>query len=267
MATGKRFYWIKLTKEFMIDDIDFLMSQNNGAAYVVLYEMLCLATINTGGACAYSVGEAIIPYDIEKIKRECRYFDEDTIIVALELFKKLGWVYKQDNGVLRIADFNEKVGSETDWARKKARQRLEGGDNVPELSPKKSPQRKSKNIEKDTDSELYNTKLLSLGAPACAKKPYGSFGNVMLTDEEYASLKAGMPDADRRIEIFSCKLKAKGYRYEDHYATILLWWVEEQRRQCTERGSSSFNVDEFFEAALRQTYGDDAGRKGGDGRE
>lgn len=104
-------------------------------------------------------------------------------------------------------------------------------------------------------------------APACAKKPYGSFGNVMLTDEEYASLKAGMPDADRRIEIFSCKLKAKGYRYEDHYATILLWWVEEQRRQCTERGSSSFNVDEFFEAALRQTYGDDADRKGGDGRE
>lgn len=30
--------------------VDFLMSQPNGASYVVLYQMLCLKTINTGGA-------------------------------------------------------------------------------------------------------------------------------------------------------------------------------------------------------------------------
>ena len=111
MATGKRFYWIKLTKEFMIEDIDFLMNQKNGAKYVVLYQMLCLATINTEGTCAYTVGEVIVPYDVDKIRRECRYFDNDTIIVALELFKKLGWVYEQENGVLQIANFEEKVGS------------------------------------------------------------------------------------------------------------------------------------------------------------
>lgn len=159
MATGKRFYWIKLTKEFMLEDIDFLMNQKNGAQYVVLYQMLCFATINTNGSCAYAVGEMIVPYDVDKIRRECKYFDNDTIIVALELFKKLGWVYEQENGVLQIADFDKKVGSETDWAVKKQRQRLgQGGDNVPELSPpmspEMSPQSKSKSKRQSKETEL-----------------------------------------------------------------------------------------------------------------
>ena len=50
MATGKRYYWIKLKDSFMSsDEIDYLMSQPDGANYVVLYQMLCLKTINTHG--------------------------------------------------------------------------------------------------------------------------------------------------------------------------------------------------------------------------
>lgn len=173
MATGKRFYWIKLTKEFMLEDIDFLMNQKNGAQYVVLYQMLCFATINTNGSCAYAVGEMIVPYDVDKIRRECKYFDNDTIIVALELFKKLGWVYEQENGVLQIADFEKKVGSETDWAVKKQRQRLgQGGENVPQLSPQISPQSKSKSKSKETelktDTIIPQQRLVN--SPACEKE-------------------------------------------------------------------------------------------------
>ena len=44
----KIFYWLKLKSEFMNGEIvDFLMSQKNGANYVVLYQMLCIKTINT----------------------------------------------------------------------------------------------------------------------------------------------------------------------------------------------------------------------------
>lgn len=40
MATGKRYYWIKLKDSFMSSDaIDYLMSQPDGANYVVLYHM------------------------------------------------------------------------------------------------------------------------------------------------------------------------------------------------------------------------------------
>ena len=66
MATGKRFYWIKLKDSFMSsDEIDYLMSQPDGANYVVLYQMLCLKTINTGGCLVSQIGEMLIPYDAE----------------------------------------------------------------------------------------------------------------------------------------------------------------------------------------------------------
>ena len=71
MATGKRYYWIKLKDSFMSSDaIDYLMSQPDGANYVVLYQMLCLKTINTGGCLVSKIGEMLIPYDVEKIQRE-----------------------------------------------------------------------------------------------------------------------------------------------------------------------------------------------------
>lgn len=124
MATGKVYYWIKIKESFMTSDkVDFLMSQKDGANYVVLYQMLCLKTINTNGELCRKVGEIMIPYDVEKIKRDCKWFSRDTIIVALELYKKLGLIFMQDNGVLALADFGNMVGKETDWALQKRNQK------------------------------------------------------------------------------------------------------------------------------------------------
>lgn len=111
---NKRFYWIKLMTNFYESDerIDFLMSQSNGADYVVLYQMLCLKTANNNGSLSTNIGEIIIPYDVDKIVRDCKYFKEDTVMVALELYKKLGLVYKETNGCLQITDFEKMVGSE-----------------------------------------------------------------------------------------------------------------------------------------------------------
>lgn len=120
MAENKRFYWIKLKDTFMTSDtVDFLMGQKNGANYVVLYQMLCLKTVNTNGELARKIGEIIMPYDAEKIQRDCKYFDIDTIRVALELYKQLGLIYKQEDSILKIANFENMVGSETAWAEKK----------------------------------------------------------------------------------------------------------------------------------------------------
>ena len=75
MAKPKRYYWIKLKESFMSSDtIDYFMSQPGGANYVVLYQMLCLKTINTGGCLVSKIGEMLIPYDVEKIQRECKWF-------------------------------------------------------------------------------------------------------------------------------------------------------------------------------------------------
>lgn len=124
MATGKRYYWLKLKESFMTSDtVDFLMSQKDGANYVVLYQMLCLKTINTEGRFSRTIGEVVIPYDVNKIQRDCKWFSLDTIRVALELYKRFGLVYEEQDGTLVITDHHNLVGSETDWKDQKAAQR------------------------------------------------------------------------------------------------------------------------------------------------
>ena len=116
---NKRYYWIKLKTDFFNQDtIDFLLSQTNGCQYIVLYQMLCLNTANNNGKLATNIGEMIVPYDVNKIVRDTKYFDFDTVTVALELFKKLGLVYAEEDSILKITNFDEMVGSETSSAKR-----------------------------------------------------------------------------------------------------------------------------------------------------
>lgn len=132
MATGKRYYWMKLKEDFMTSDtVDYFMSLPNGANYVVLYQLLCLKTINTGGRLSRQIGEIIIPYDVAKIQRDTKWFTTDTVRVAMELYKKFGLIYEDMDGVLVLADHNNLVGSETNWAQQKRNQKLNSGEKQP----------------------------------------------------------------------------------------------------------------------------------------
>ena len=170
MATGKRFYWMKLKESFMTSDtIDYFMSQPDGANYVVLYQMLCLKTINTDGRLSRQIGEVVIKYDIPKIQRDLKWFSADTIRVALNLYKSFGLVYEDIDGVLVLADHNNLVGCETDWGEKKRRQRnspaLQSGDNVPTDVPTTVPteienrdrDKEIRDKSLDTDTDIENT--------------------------------------------------------------------------------------------------------------
>ena len=60
-------------------------------------------------------------------------------------------------------------------------------------------------------------------APAPAKRSFGEFGNVLLTDEELQKLKAQFPDYAARIDRLSGYIASTGKSYKSHYATILNW--------------------------------------------
>lgn len=117
MSNTKTYYWLKLKTDFFDQDkIDFLMGQENGAKYVVIYQMLMLKTIKQNGILATQTEEMMIPYDVKKIVRDTKYFDFDTVTVALELFKKLGLVYEEENNILKLTEVENLVGSEGKWA-------------------------------------------------------------------------------------------------------------------------------------------------------
>ena len=64
------------------------------------------------------------------------------------------------------------------------------------------------------------------GKEYISKRPFGSFRNVMLSDDDYEALKNQFPDDYReRIEELSSYMKSKGKdnEYANHYATIVSW--------------------------------------------
>ncbi len=156
----KRFYWLKLNQNFFNEDkIDVLMSQKGGSNYVVLYQMLCLKSINNNGNLGTMFGDVLVPYDVDKIVRDCKYFSKDTVLVALDYFKKLGLVFEEDNKVLRIANFENIVGSEVPSAHRvrehRARQKaLQCNKNVTlDVTERK---RKEKELELEIDNYKPN---------------------------------------------------------------------------------------------------------------
>ena len=119
------FYWIKLRTDFFLrPEIDYILSnETEGCKYIVLYQMLCLNTANTNGVLIEKINDLIIPYNINKIVRDTKFFDEETVVSALELYKKLGLIYIQTDCTLKIKDFEDMVGFETKWAEQKRKYR------------------------------------------------------------------------------------------------------------------------------------------------
>lgn len=182
MAESKRFYWIKLKADFFdLAAIDYLQGQKNGCEYIVLYQKLCLITANNGGRLMTEIGEMMIPFDANKIARDTK-FSIDTVVVALELFKMLGLVYEQQDGVLKIPYVDEIVGSETEWAEKMRQKRKQKKDTLSgtlyptlydTMSDKsieirdKSKEIKSKDTEKDNTLGKNAERIVALFNEIC----------------------------------------------------------------------------------------------------
>ncbi len=147
-----KYWWIKLETNFFYQNaIDFLMSQKNGSNYVVLYQMLCLNSANTQGRLEQKIGDMIVKYDVAKIQRDTKYFDLDTIRVALELYKGLGLVYEEKDGTLLIINHDEMVGYKTGGAIRKELARKSKRDNLGTNVPKSIELRDKNKDIKDRD--------------------------------------------------------------------------------------------------------------------
>lgn len=113
---NKRFYWIKLRENFFQQEtIDWLMEQENGSAYIVLYLKMCLLTANTSGELIRTIGNMTIPYEPKKISQKTG-FDIDTVNVALSLFKHLGLIEETQEGIPVMPEVKNMVGSESESA-------------------------------------------------------------------------------------------------------------------------------------------------------
>lgn len=252
----KKFYWLKLKSEFMSGEIvDFLMSQKNGANYVVLYQMLAIKTMNTDGKLCSMIGECLIPFDPEKIQRECKWFDIDTIRVAMELYCKLGLIYKGEDDILQIANFEEMVGSETYWAKQKRLQRHtdigQSLDNVQKPLISNISNIKSSNI-------LYNnntndTMIEKEESVKNQKHKYGEYNHVLLTDNEKDRLVSefGEEQTSKAIKYLDEYIEMKGVHYKNHNLALRKWVFNAVKR---EHGAQDMLTREYTAEEISSLY-------------
>ena len=144
-----------------------------------------------------------------------------------------------------------------DAGRKKAKNGSIGGQangkqngSKTEANPKQGESASEKEREKEGEKE----KEVESESYARARKQYGKYKNVLLTDEELDKLKAEYPDYLQRIERLSAYMKSKGAQYDSHYATICNWAAEDAEK--TKQGvAGSFDTDDMYSAALRRSLG------------
>lgn len=99
----------------------------------------------------------------------------------------------------------------------------------------------------------------SLPAPSPsspAKRPHGEFGNVLLTDDEFAKLCGKCPDADALITELDQYIESQGKtkKYRSHYATLLNWSrrkAQEAKPQQRYKNINDIN-QENYEKAMRE---------------
>lgn len=139
----------------------------------------------------------------------------------------------------------------------------------------------AKEKEKQSKVKLYESESEGDARSLAAQNEgvfYGKFRNVRLSAEEYRKIKETVTNAEDYIDRFSEKLYLKGYRYASHADAILRWWQKdsELEKRCEAQGGSggfnrdrvfgaqsggghegSFDTNEFFEAAVRRSLGED----------
>lgn len=236
MAETKKFYWLKLKKDFFKrHDIRIIEEMENGKDYILFYLKMLLESIDHEGHLRFS---ETIPYN-EKMLSVITSTNIDVVRAALKVFTELNMIEIFDDQTIYMAEVTKLIGCETEFAKKKReyRQKLlearQSEDNV----------RQEIDIEKELDIEK-EIEIEKEGKPSKSPRhKYGLYNNVLLSDEDMEKLKVEFPDDyEERIERLSEYIASKGAKYKSHLATIRAWGRKDKANQPKPEQKSTGNV-------------------------
>lgn len=248
MAETKKFYWLKLKRDFFKrHDIRIIEEMENGKDYILFYLKMLLESIGHEGHLRFS---ETIPYN-EKMLSVITNTNVDVVRSALKVFSELNMIEIFDDQTVYMSEVTKLIGFETEYAKKKReyRQRL--------LERGQSEDNVRQEIEKDIDIDIELDKELEIEKKDKPSKPtrhkYGLYNNVLLSDEDYEKLVTEFPaDYQERIERLSEYIESKGAKYKNHLATIRAWERRDKERQATQRQPQEQKSSNPFLALLQE---------------
>lgn len=212
---GKRYYWLKLRKDFFQQhQMKVLKSLPNGRVYALIYLELLAESTSHEGKLRFS---EMLPYDVVTLAAVIDE-DKDILEAAITNLERLGMLEILDDQTIFLTDIQTMIGSESGQTmRKNLAKAVKSTKDLPDIYQKNTLENRDKSIEirdKSIDIREKKEKI---------RHKHGEYSNVLLTDEEFEKLKREFPDWESRIERLSSYMKSTGKSYKDHLATIRNW--------------------------------------------
>lgn len=238
----KRYYWLKLQDGFFDSKrIKKLRRLAGGDTFTIIYLKMQLLAMKHGGILEYTGLESSFAEELALDLDE----DGDNVSVTVSYLLSCGLLETSDNREYFVPYAVENTGSEGSSAKRvreyRDRQALQCNTDAVTLPLLRHGE---KEIDKEKEIEKEREDIGSPALPPPPKKPvrhkYGSYNNVLLTDEDMDKLKAEFPDWQDRIERLSSYIASTGKSYKNHLATIRNWARRDAEQPRRESGGNVF---------------------------
>lgn len=241
MSDNKKYYWLKLPKDFFEDRaIKKLRSIAGGDTYTIIYLKMLLRTLEDGGKFIY---EGIEDSIVEEIALDIDEKEEDVSVAVNYLIKKGLMVCTEDEA--ELTRMHEMIGSETDKAklmRKKREQSnivTQNGNNVTHLLPDVTNCYTEKEIDKELDIKETTTKVVVKKKRQKFEKP-----TKQQVDDYCRELKVTF-DSEKFIDYYESKGWYVGKSpMKDWKATVRNWLRQEKKLVSSSERDST--LDDIF---------------------
>ena len=253
MAEAKKFYWLKLKRDFFKrHDIRIIEEMPNGKDYVLFYLKLLLESIDHEGSLRFS---DTIPYN-EQMLSVITNTNVDIVRSAMKLFIELQLIEIFDDKTIFMGEVEKMIGSESESAGRVRRFRENQKALLCNGDVQKSNIEKEIEIKKDKDIELENERKsegsfaqptdiendslssLSTGFSTGEEKKRipldGNLGKgvVLLSKEQMDDLldKLSLEEFDHYVGVVAdCILNGKPFKRKTHYQAILDMAIADRR--------------------------------------
>lgn len=263
MAEAKKFYWLKLKRDFFKrHDIRIIEEMPNGKDYVLFYLKLLLESIDHEGSLRFS---DTIPYN-ENMLSVVTNTNIDIVRSAMKLFTELGMMSICDDQTIYMAEVDKLIGSAVDndganrqrrFREKKKQEALPGVTGaLQNVTDSVTEDNERKRIEKDIDidieiereiespfaqpthkeNDVFSDLSTDLSTDEDKKRiPLGGElgkGVVLLSQEQINDLldKLSLEEFDYYVGVVAdCILKGKTFKRKTHYQAILDMAISDRR--------------------------------------
>lgn len=230
MAESKKYYWLKLKRDFFKrHDIRIIEEMPNGKDYILFYLKLLLESIDHEGTLRFSDA---IPYN-EQMLSVVTNTNIDIVRSAMKIFTELNMMEVLDDGTFYMSEVNKMIGSAVDNDNANRQRRFREKKKQPLLqnvTDSVTKNNESKSIEKEQEKETD----LELEVDVVEPSGIGNFelqngtlgrGVVLLTPEQDEALleKLGFDGYNHYIAKLADFIIKKDAKVSNHYATILKW--------------------------------------------